>query len=229
MGCGGCEAKLVKELYTDANGNAASAPVNSQGGYLRGQTQVQIELTEPGGGIMDTFLTASGSILTNGACDANCGQAQSCSVLMMFMLRFLAIMPDPSGAGPDPNFGPILTFTPPAGGTVNGGATIDISPQSRVQNITVRDDEEGTVGSVSYIVDYKVEMTFTPGCGNTASYVIGFANFALDPATGWSRVNPVQDSPTFEIGCEPCKASKRVRELLQSDGKNAVADIESRE
>lgn len=207
MACGGCEAKTVQEVYLDTNGNAQRTPVGGTAASTR--TQVQIELEEPGGGTMSVLDTRASATATAGSCAADCSEVTSCTVLVTFTLQFLAIMPDPDGVGPDPDFGPILTFTPPAGGTVEGGSTIDIDPTAVVNAITVRDDDTGEVGSVSYLVTYTVAVTFEPGCGNTASYVIGFANFAIDPGAGWTRTNPTQNSPTFEIGCHDCQGSKR--------------------
>lgn len=214
MACGGCEAKTPVELYLGASGSTLrhSLAPNWGGVSPALHTPVYIELTEPGGGTMDAgAIWPPEAVVTesNGSCNADCSQATSCSVVLTFKLTFFAIMPDPSGAGPDPNFGPILTFTPPAGGTVEGGSTIDLEPETTVTGVTVRDDEAGIVGSVSYLVKYTVAVTFEPGCGNTASYVIGFANFAIDPGAGWTRTNPVQNSPTFEIGCHECQGSKR--------------------
>ncbi len=230
MGCGGCEAKTVQEVYADTQGVTRRAALSATG-PTQVHTAVLIQLAEPGGGVMETSADTPMEVRvqsTSGACDASCAEVTSCRVVLTCTLSFLAIMPDPNGTGPQAGFGPILTFTPPAGGTVEGGSTIDISPESTVLAVTIRDDAEGTVGSVSYSVDYSVEVTFEPGCGNTASYVIGYANFAIDPLAGWTRTNPTQNSPTFEIGCEECKASKRAT-ITQASGKNAVADIESRE
>ncbi len=225
MACGGCEAKTPVEVWTDDDGSVQRTALSPVGLVSDIHTPVYIELTEPGGGTMDAgnlWLPEVSAVTTNGTCNADCSQATSCSVVLTFTLTFFAVMPDPSGAGPDPNFGPILTFTPPAGGTVEGGATIDITPVSTPQIVTVRDDANGVVGSVSYLVKYTVDVTFAPGCGNTASYVIGFANFAVDPGAGWTRNNPVQNSPTFEIGCEDCQGGKR-GSVTQASGKNINA------
>lgn len=230
MPCGGCEAATPQLVTANADGTTTTAPFTASGSgaasYALVDTgTVALTRTSDGADLTVDFTTVDVTP-TGGACAADGSQATSCSFAVSCTFKFTGSAPAGTDGENDPTFGPDLEFTPPAGYDV-GGASIDLTHTTEVVGFIP--DPDGGNGTYLYDVTYVVTGTVTPGCGASVSLLVNFANLAVQ-TTGWTRVNtPAAEPDTMTFACAPCKTSKRVVVLSQASGKNAVADIESRE
>lgn len=232
MGCGGCEAKTPEKVTAKSNGTTQTTPFTASGTGAGSYALVAIgtiNLSRADGATLLCDYTTVDVVPTNGSCNADCSQATTCSFSVVCKFKFTGSAPAGAQGQNDPTFGPDVEFTPPAGYDVGGGS-IDIEHVTEVVGFLPGDpDDPADTGTYLYDVTYDVTGTVAPGCGSSVSITVNFANLATTTA-GWTRTNTAAvepDSMTFT--CEACKASKRVKELTQASGKNAVADIESRE